>query len=275
MEADAAEIAKCKQVIHTGLYSSRAFDVLRKIMNAEDLVDNDRDIVEKVFNKQTARVMKKAGSILAIGCACIDQSTNEILIGPFEPEYDSLIDDLEDDGIDANDVCRILGELIKAVCSEKTTDLKFKAYNYAIGLDIPVYDNTSHVCKVKIADANVVADFLLNVDMSKYDRKLVDSIVGKPNNFIAVEAILSLDREKAALKSKFDALAEEARNAYNAKIDVVKNEYVEKKHAIDNEHSAALDMIHNEYAKQLAELEADINKLRGRKLPRKHLVSLS
>lgn len=228
MEADAAEIAKCKQVIHTGLYSSRAFDALRKIMNAEDLVDNDRDVVEKSFNKQTARVMKKAGSILAIGCACIDQSTNEILIGPFEPEYDSLIDDLEDDGIDANDVCRILGELIKAVCGEKTTDLKFKAYNYAIGVGIPIDDNTSHVCKVKIADANVVADFLLNADMSKYDRKLVDSIVGKPNNFIAVEAILSLDREKAALKSKFDALAEEARNAYNAKIDVVKNEYVEK-----------------------------------------------
>jgi len=274
MKADAAEIVKCKQVIHTGLYSSRAFDVLRKIMNAEELVSNECGVVEKVFNEQTARVMKKANPIFALGCACIDQSTNEILIGPFEPSYDSLIDDLEDDGIDANDVCRLLGELIKAVCGKKTTDLKFKTYNYAVGVDIPIDDNTSHVCKVKIADANVVADFLLNADMSKYDRKLVDSIVGKPNNFIAVEAILSLDKEKAALKSKFDALAEEARNAREAKLNAVMHEYDEKKHTIENEHFARLDMIHNEYTKQLAELEAEINKLRGRKLSYKHLVSV-
>ena len=207
MKADTAEIVKCKQVIHTGLYSSRAFDVLRKIMNAEELVENERGIVEEVFNKQTARVIKKANPILVKGCACIDQSTNEILIGPFEPEYDDLIDDLESEGIDANDVCHIIGELIKAMCGKKTTDLKFKAYSYAIGIEVSVYDNSSHACKVKIADANVVADFLMNADMSKYDRKLVDSIVGKPNNFIAVEAILSLDKEKAALKSKFTAIS--------------------------------------------------------------------
>ena len=275
MKANTAEIVKCKQVIHTGLYSSRAFDVLRKIINAEDLVDNEDDIVEKVFNKQTARVMKKANTILALGCACIDQSTNEILIGPFEPEYDSLIDDLEDNGIDVNDVCHILGKLIKAVCGKKTTDLKFKAYNYAVGVDIPVYDNTCCECKVKIADAKVVADFLMDADMSKYDRKLVDSIVGKPNNFIAVEAILSLDREKAALKSKFDALAEEARNAHDAKTKSIQDEYEEKMRAIENEHAATLDMIHNEYVKHLTELEAEISKLRGRKLSYKHLVSLS
>ena len=275
MEANEAEIVKCQQVIHTGLYSSRAFDVLRKIMNAEELVENENGVVEKVFNKQTARVIKKANRILVIGCACIDQSTNEILIGPFEPEYDSLIDDLEIEGIDANDVCHILGELIKAVCGKKTTDLRFKAYNYAVGIDIPVYVNHSRECKVKIADANVVADFLMNADMSKYDRKLVDSIVGKPNNFIAVEAILSLDREKTALKSKFDALAEEARNACAAKTDAVKDEYDEKMRAIENEHAATLDMIHNEYIKQLKELEAEINKLRGRKLSHQLLVSLS
>lgn len=275
MKADTAEIVKCKQVIHTGLYSSRAFDVLRKIMNAEELVENERDIVEEVFNKQTARAIKKANPILVKGCACIDQSTNEILIGPFEPEYDDLIDDLESEGIDANDVCYIIGELIKAMCGKKTTDLKFKAYSYAVGTEVSVYDNPSHACKVKIADANVVADFLMNADMSKYDRKLVDSIVGKPNNFIAIEAILSLDKEKAALKSKFDALAEEARNARVAKTKTIQDEYDEKMHAIENEHAATIDMINNEYAKQLKELEAEINKLRGRKLSHQHLVSLS
>jgi len=275
MKEKTTEIVKCQQVIHTGLYSSRAFDVLRKIMNAEELVENERGNVEKVFNKKTAKVMKKADPILVKGCACIDQSTNEILIGPFEPEYDDLIDDLEIEGIDANDVCHIIGELIKAMCGKKTTDLKFKAYSYAVGTEVSVYDNPSHECKVKIADANVVADFLMNADMSKYDRKLVDSIVGKPNNFIAVEAILSLDREKAALKSKFDALVEEARNARAAKINAAQLEYDEKVHAIENEHAAAIDMIRNEYAKHLAEIDAEISKLRGRKLSYQHLVSLS
>lgn len=179
-----------KSILHTGMYSRRAFEVLKGVMECEQFVIHDVKYVKRRFGKDLFNAWFNNVEILDEHHIAIDNLTNEIIVMP-----NRLFDDCSEN-VSSRQVLKCIGTLIQHVARFHNKDgyVVLSQIEHVHG-HIISYTNVPPA-KFSTEDAKIVASVLKGEDVvNMYDKETLNEVVGKQNDLIKYEAIKCLTNE--------------------------------------------------------------------------------
>lgn len=203
-----------KSALSTGMYSRRAFEVLKGVMECEPFVIHDVKYIKRRFGKDVFNTWFNNVEILDEHHIAIDNLTNEIIVMP-----NRLFDDCSEN-VSSRQMLKCIGTLIQHVarCHNKDGYIVLSQIEHVHG-HIMSYTNVPPA-KFSAEDAKIVASVLKGEDVMKmYDKDTLNEVVGKQNDPIKHESIKCLTNEIQILVRERDVALSNAESWEN-QIDI-------------------------------------------------------